>query len=292
MFKFFAKIFGYVLNFIYNLVNNYGLAIIIFTILLRLILLPINWKQQKTMKKSARVQEKLKELQEKYSNDPVRLNEEMRNLYASENMSPFSGCLGSILQFVIIISMFMLVSNPLTYMKQLPSDKIETYEQQVKEENNGENVSYIEIAVIKQLGKTDSAVNINMNFLGLDLSDVPSKNYSDPKVFIIPILYVMTSIISMKITTSMNSKKKDKKKLTEEENKKLQEEKNLVKVDDKNEEIDTMESMNKSMMYMMPIMTVSIALIAPLGLALYWFVSNLLMILERLAVNKFVKEEE
>jgi YidC/Oxa1 family membrane protein insertase len=292
MFKFFAKIFGYVLNFIYNLVNNYGLAIIIFTILLRLILLPINWKQQKTMKKSARVQEKLKELQEKYSNDPVRLNEEMRNLYASENMSPFSGCLGSILQFVIIISMFMLVSNPLTYMKQLPSEKIETYEQQVKEENNGENVSYIEIAVIKQLGKTDSAVNINMKFLGLDLSDVPSKNYSDPKVFIIPILYVMTSIISMKITTSMNTKKKDKKKLTEEENKKLQEEKNLVKVDDKNEEIDTMESMNKSMMYMMPIMTVSIALIAPLGLALYWFVSNLLMILERLAVNKFVKEEE
>jgi YidC/Oxa1 family membrane protein insertase len=292
MFKFFARIFGYALNFIYNLVNNYGLAIIIFTILLRLILLPINWKQQKTMKKSARVQEKLKELQEKYSNDPVRLNEEMRNLYASENMSPFSGCLGSILQFVIIISMFMLVSNPLTYMKQLPSEKIETYEQQVKEENNGENVSYIEIAVIKQLGKTDSAVNINMKFLGLDLSDVPSKNYSDPKVFIIPILYVMTSIISMKITTSMNTKKKDKKKLTEEENKKLQEEKNLVKVDDKNEEIDTMESMNKSMMYMMPIMTVSIALIAPLGLALYWFVSNLLMILERLAVNKFVKEEE
>jgi YidC/Oxa1 family membrane protein insertase len=294
MFKFFARLFGYVLNFIYNLVSNYGLAIIIFTIVLRLILLPINWKQQKTMKKSAKVQEKLKEIQDKYSNDPVRFNEEVKNLYASEKMSPFSGCLGSILQFVIIISMFMLVSNPLTYMKQLPSDQIAAYEEQVKEENNGQNVNYLEIAVIKSLGKTDSAVNINMNFLGLDLSDVPSKNYSDPKVFIIPILYVMTSFASMKLTTAMNAKKNknNKKELTEEENKKLKEEQKLVKVDNKDEEIDTMESMNKSMMYMMPLMTVSIALIAPLGLALYWFVSNLLMILERLAVNKFVKEEE
>jgi membrane protein insertase Oxa1/YidC/SpoIIIJ len=179
-------------------------------------------------------------------------------------------------------------------MKQLSSEKISSYEEQVKEENNGQNVSYIEIAVIKSFGKTDKEVNLNMNFLGLDLSDVPSKNYNDPKVFIIPLLYVLTSFASMKLTASINSKKKknNNKKLTEEENEKLKEEKKLVKVDNKNEEMDTMESMNKSMMYMMPIMTVSIALIAPLGLALYWFISNLLMILERLAVNKFVKEEE
>jgi len=291
MFKFFAKIFGYVLNFIYNLVNNYGLAIILFTIILRLILLPINLKQQKTMKKSAKLQEKLKEIQDKYSNDPVRFNEEVKNLYASEKMSPFSGCLGSILQFIIIISMFMLVSNPLTYMRQLSAEKISTYTEQVKEENNGQNTSYMEIAIIKSLGKDKEEVNLNMNFIGLDLSDVPSKNFKNPKVFIIPILYVMTSILSMKLTTSMNSNKKDNNKLTEEENNKLKDEKKLVKVENKEEE-DTMASMNKSMMYMMPIMTVSIALIAPLGLALYWFISNLIMILERLAVNKFVKEEE
>lgn len=293
MFKFFARIFGYVLNFIYKFVNNYGLAIIIFTVLLRIILLPINWKQQKTMKKSAKIQGKLKEIQDKYSNDPVRFNEEVKNLYSSEKMSPFSGCLGSILQFIIIISMFMLVSNPLTYMKRLPQDKIKTYEEQVKKENDGQNVSYMEIAIIRSIGKTDKNVNLNMDFLGLDLSDIPSKNYGDIKVFIIPILYVMTSIVSMKLTTSMTSKKKkDNQKLTEEENENLKNQKKLVKVDEKNEEMDTMESMNKSMRYMMPIMTVSIALIAPLGLALYWFISNLLMILERLAVNKFVKEEE
>ena len=287
MFKFFAKIFGYVLNFIYGIVNNYGLAIIIFTILLRLILLPSNLKQQKTMKKTARIQNKMKEIQDKYSNDPVRLNQEVKDLYAQEHMSPFSGCLSSILQIIIIISMFMLVSNPLTYMKQLSNDKIKDYTKQVKEQNDGENINYIEIAIIKSLGKTEKEVNLNMNFLGLDLSDVPSKNYKDVKVFIIPLLYVSTSILSMKLTTAMTEKKKKDEIIKAEK-----EDEKLVKVEKKTEEEDAMESMNRSMRYMMPIMTVSIALIAPLGLALYWFISNLLMILERLFVNKFVKEEE
>ncbi len=287
MFKFFARIFGYVLNFIYNLVNNYGLAIVIFTILLRLILLPSNIKQQKTMKKTAKIQKKMKEIQDKYSNDPVRLNQEVRDLYAEEHMSPFSGCLSSILQIIIIISMFLLVSNPLTYMKQLSAEKINDYTKQVKEENDGQNVNYIEIAIIKSLGNKDKAVNINMDFLGLDLSDVPSKNYKDPKVFIIPLLYVSTSILSMKLNTAMTENKKKK----DEEIEASKEDEKLVKVKEKTEEEDAMESMNRSMRYMMPVMTVSIALIAPLGLALYWFVSNLLMIIERLFVNKFVKEE-
>lgn len=291
MFQFFASIFGYVLNFIYGLVNNYGLAIILFTVLLRLIMLPMNLKQQKNMKKTAKLQVKMREIQDKYSNDPVRMNEEVKNLYATEHMNPFSGCLSSILQIIIIISIFYLVSNPLTYMKHLSSEKIEEYTKIVKEENNGQSVNYIEIAIIRSLGKTEEDASINMNFLGLDLSDIPSKDYSDPKVFIIPVLYVATSIVSMKLATSTGNKKKKDEKVKEEIEAKKEDEK-LVKVEKHREEDDAMESMNKSMRYMMPIMTVSIAIIAPLGLALYWFVSNLLMILERLFVNKFVKEEE
>ena len=91
----------------------------------------------------------------------------------------------------------------------------------------------------------------------------------------------------MKLTTAMTEKKKKDEIIKAEK-----EDEKLVKVEKKTEEEDAMESMNRSMRYMMPIMTVSIALIAPLGLALYWFISNLLMILERLFVNKFVKEEE
>ena len=189
--------------------------------------------------------------------------------------------------------MFLLVSNPLTYMKQISNDKIKDYTKQVKEQNDGENVNYIEIAIIKSLGKTEKDVYINMDFLGLDLSDVPSKNYSDPKVFIIPLLYVFTSFASMKITSAMTSNSLKKEEELENKNiiKAKKEDEKLVKVDKNSEEEDAMESMNKTMRYMMPVMTVMIACIAPLGLALYWFVNNLLMIIERLFVNKFVKEE-
>ena len=129
-----------------------------------------------------------------------------------------------------------------------------------------------------------------MDFLGLDLSDIPTQNYKDFKVYIIPILYVLTSIVSTKLTTSMNKKAKEEEnteKLVKQETKKEDEEN---KKEDK--EIDTMEEMNKQMTLMMPIMAVSIALIAPLGLALYWLVSNVLMIGERLIINRFFKDEE
>ena len=89
----FANIFGFILNIINNLVGNYGLAIILFTVLIKLIMLPLSIKQQKTMKKSTKLQEKIKILQFKYKNDPEKLNREMMDLYKQEKMSPFSGCL-------------------------------------------------------------------------------------------------------------------------------------------------------------------------------------------------------
>ena len=278
MFDFFANLFGYVLNIIYGLVNNYGIAIIIFTILLKVIMLPISIKQQKTMKKTAKIQQEVKKLQEKYTNDPTRLNQEMIDLYKKENMSPFSGCLSSIVQFIVILSMFFLVSKPLTYMKHIDKETITKYSQAISEKRE-ESLNYEEIVIIKEMGQEDPKVNLNMDFLGLDLSDVPSKDYSDKKVFIIPILYVITSLISTKITTALNKNTTDAIKSTGEEK-------------EKEKETEAIEDMSKNMMLMMPIMSVSIALIAPLGLALYWLVSNLLMIGERLVINRYCKSEE
>lgn len=210
MFDFFANIFGYMLEAIYNVVNNYGIAIIIFTIIVKLVMLPISIKQQKTMKKSAKMQVKIKEIQEKYSNDQVRQSQEMMDLYKKENMSPFSGCLSSIVQFILILSVFYLVSKPLTYMKHIDSTVLDNYATQITEET-GETLRYREIAIIKEKGSVDENVYLNMNFLGLDLSDIPSQNYTNWKVYVIPGLYVLTSIFSMRLTTSMNKKSKKKK---------------------------------------------------------------------------------
>lgn len=295
MFEFIATAFGYILNFIYNLVNNYGIAIIIFTILLKLIMLPISIKQQKTMKKTARVQEQVKEIQEKYKSDQLRMNQEMMDLYKRENMNPFSGCLVTLVQFFIILSMFYLVSRPLTYMRQVEPDIINGYVNEIQKENPNQRVAYTEIAVIKAKAATDERVNLNMDFFGVDLSDVPTENLNDPKVYIIPALYVITSLLSTKLVRASNEVKKkenEEAEVIKEEPKKTGKE--LVKKDKDDEinEEEAMEQMNKSMRYMMPVMTLSIAFIAPLGLALYWFVSNLLNIIERLITNKFVKEEE
>ena len=306
MMSFFSNMFGYVLNVIYEIVKNYGAAIILFSILLKLVLLPLTIKQQKTLKKSQKLQGKLKELQDKYSNNPEKLNQEMMDLYKREKMSPFSGCLSSILQIILLLAMFYLVSKPLTYMKKVDSEEINTYKEAIVQEQGENSVSttYPEISIIKFINnkidnpeKTVENVDnttseesdienneeqlninknlyINMNFLGVDLSSIPKDNYKDWKVFIIPLLYIISSCISIKMTTAQTKKTDEK--------------------EEKDNEPDMTAQMNKSMTWMMPVLAVTVSLVAPLGLALYWLINNILMIIERLIIDKFIvpKEEE
>ena len=307
----FANLFGYILNFIYNIVNNYGLAIIIFSILIKIILLPLSIKQQKTMKKTTKIQNKLKEIQFKYKNDPENLNRATMELYKTENMSPFSGCLSGIVQIILLFAVFYLVRSPLTYMKKVDANVINKYTKIVKENDLSTDSAYPEIEVIRELDnikklkenntenieentensenneednnseKTDLAeindeelnsLDINMNFLGLNLAQIPTRS-GDWKAFIIPVLYVLVSVISLRITNPTPKKKEGEEKNPE-------------------NEFDPMVQMNKNMNLMFPVMYLAVALIAPLGLALYWLMNSLLMIIERLALNKMLKDEE
>ena len=297
MFEFFANIFGYLLQFLYQLVNNYGIAIILFTVIIKLILLPLSIKQQRTLKKSTELQEKMKVIQFKYKSDPEKMNQEMMNLYKTENMSPFSGCLTAIVQLLLLLSVFYLVRSPLTFMEKIPQDNIKHYVQQLQE--NGKSVSqvYPEIDLIrehewlKENNPEDQNVdrlNIQMNFLGLDLSKIPQQNMTDYTVYIIPVLYILSSFVSIRMTTAMQNKKA-----------RQQKEEKEVKIDgttgkelvpqEENNEMDAVMQTNKMMSWMMPIMSISIAFIAPLGLALYWLISNILMIAERLILDKVIK---
>ena len=292
MFEFFANIFGYLLQFLYTLVNNYGLAIILFTLIIKLLLLPLSIKQQKTMKKSSELQEKVKVMQFKYKNDPEKLNKEMMNLYKTENVSPFSGCLTSIIQMLLLLSIFYLVRSPLTFMEKIPQENINTYIQQLKDEGKVISNVYPEIDLIretellKEKNPEDQFIektNIKMNFLGLDLSKIPQQNMTDYTVYIIPVLYILSSFISIRITTAKQQKDKEDKKL-----------KNIdgntgKEIKEENNEMDAVMQTNKTMSWFVPIMSISIAFIAPLGLALYWLISNILMIAERLIIDKVVK---
>ena len=306
MISFLASLFGYILNFIYNFIQNYGLAIILFSILIKILMIPISIKQQKTMKKNLKMQEKMKEIQFKYKNNPEMLNQATIELYKTEKINPFGGCLSAIIQIILLLAVFYLVRSPLTYMKKVDANVIEKYSNVVKQYELSELSGYPEIDIIREIdnikdlrnresteGAEDKvniseikdeeldSMQINMDFLGLNLAQIPTKS-SDWKAYIIPALYVIVSVISMRLTTNMNSKKtKDK------ENK---DEKALV--EKKEEEFDPMAQMNKNMSLMFPIMYLAVALIAPLGLALYWLTNSLLMIIERLALNKLLKDEE
>lgn len=302
---FFANLFGYILNFIYELVKNYGLAIIIFSIIIKVIMIPISIKQQKTMKKSTKLQAKMKEIQVKYKNNPEKLNEATMELYKSENMSPFSGCLSAIVQIVLLFAVFFLVKSPLTYMKKVDSNVIDKYVKIMQQnELSTTNSGYPEIELIreaenirklKEQENTENTENqegqedkislaeikdeeiddlyINMDFFGLNLAQIPTKS-SDWKAYIIPVLYVIVSIVSMRITNASTPKVEQKDK------------------NDGEEDFDPMAQMNKNMNLMFPIMYVTVALIAPLGLALYWLMNSLLMIVEKLALNRLLKDEE
>ena len=310
MIAFLANFFGYLLNFFYSFVGNYGFAIILFCLAIKVIMIPLSIKQQKSQQKSLKLQSEMKQIQFKYKNDPEKMNQATMELYKREKMSPFSGCLLAIVQMILLFSVFYMVRSPLTYVKKIDQEQIEKYVNVLKEEELVSNEAYAQIAVIseanniKQLqeqqtelteqqqkiadtfGENLENVCTNMNFLGIDLSKVPTQSMSDFRVYIIPILYVISSFISIKITTSMQTKNKKEEKIIEIKN---EDENNLPQ---KVEEEDPMAQANKSMSMMMPIMAVSISFIAPLGLALYWLTNNVLMVAERLLLNKFLKEGE
>ena len=320
MIAFLSNIFGYLLNFFYNLIGNYGISIILFSLVVKLLMIPLSIKQQKSQKKSIKLQDEMKQIQFKYKNDPEKLNQATMELYKRENMSPFSGCLLAIIQMILLFSVFYMVREPLTYMKKLDSEQINNYVNVLKEENLISNQAYAQIAVISEANNikelqqkgdtelTETQIKIqevfgdnldevctNMDFLGIDLSKVPTQNSGDIRVYIIPVLYVISSFLSIKLTTSMQTKSK-KEEIIEvekiEDNSEEKGESDSVENKQKEEDDDPMQQANKNMSMMMPIMAVSISLIAPLGLALYWLTNNLLMIAERLVLNKVVKDEE
>lgn len=284
-----CRILGVFLKFLYDLFNNYGVAMIVFSVILKIIQLPLSISQQKTTEKSSKLQSKMKELQDRYKNDPQKLNEAMTKLYKEEGMSPLGGCFASIIQIVLIFAMFYLVKSPLTYMLNVPQLEIDSCVKEMQEEGIEYKEAYKEIYIINN-GKLTDDKSINMNFMGINLSDIPQDNLTNIKVMIIPILYIITSFLSLKISSTLmyGKKKKDDQKLLEEKN----EEK---KIDDKKEE-DSMEEMmqknSKMMTWMMPLLSVSIALIAPLGLALYWLTNNILQIIQTYVIKRFLNKKQ
>ena len=128
-------VFGYVIFFGYKISGVYVVGLILFTIVVKLLMLPMSIKQQKTSAKQARIQPKIKELQEMYRSNPSKLQEEQQKLYQRENISMTSGCLPLLIQFPVIIGLYRAIVNPLTCVLHLSADKVNQAKQKFTKEN-------------------------------------------------------------------------------------------------------------------------------------------------------------
>lgn len=282
-FDFIAKPFGIVMEFIYNTLafKNYGIAILIFTVVIKILLMPLQIKQQRSMVKQQEIQPELQELQKTYANDRAKLAEEQQKLYAKYNISMTAGCLPLLIQFPLIIALYQIIRQPLTYISGLSAGAVAKIAEVLK--LNDELI--INNALIKDsslLGQVsqwmDKSDIINMNFLKIfDLGETPAFNpktiIDNPSLYLplllIPILSGVSAILlqHMSMARVNGAKKKEEKK----------EGPNVA----------------NGMMKLMPIMSFVIAFTVPAGLGLYWTISNVLSIGQTVLINRiFAKQKE
>lgn len=243
MIEFFNTIFtrpvGMVFNFLYETLGSYGLAIIIFTILAKLILLPFQMKSKKSMIGMQRIQPKMKELEKKYKDDKEKYAVAVQKLYKDENVSMMGGCLPLLLTFPIMIGLYAIIRQPLSFMLGYDATMIETLANQVGIAIEGP-LSNLEIPIA-------AAANlIDFNFLGIDLSGMPSFKEVN-LLLIIPVLSGLTSYLVSWVSKRYQPAPQEGQPNT-----------------------------SNMMTMMMPLMSVWIAFVVPAGLGFYWIINNLL----------------
>ena len=260
-----ANILGWVIRLIYNH-SNYFISIILFTILTKLILLPLYISQIKSTEEMNKVAPMVKKIQEKYKDNKEKQSEELMKIYAEHKVNPVAGCLPALIQIPLILSMFYIVKQPLTYVINMPQEQIVEYTKTYlgEEEVTEKEVKAYEINVANEYNLIDMNVGKYIN-LGKAPQDVFNKEESKkahPIALIVPILSIVFSIVSTKLAQKNSN-------MTEEQ-----------------------LEMQKSMNVMMPLLSASIAYSMPLALGIYWLLGSILGILQQLFINKFVKNKD
>jgi len=271
------KPLGWLMWLIYTIVRNYGVALIIFTIVMRLILLPLNFKQQKSMAQTQLIKPKMDALQKQYGDDKEKLNEETMKLYKKHGVNPLSGCLPLLIQFPILFALYNVIRKPLTYIYSLSADNINGFITQFSIPANDQNA---QIKVAKCLFDIGDKFGINFNFLGLDLSQTPTFNLNAPMfgitpIIVIPIVAALTTYLSskfMNIGMPKEPKKDDDKP------------KRPPKPGEK--DADAAQSTAKTMTTIMPLMTLWFTFMMPSGISVYWIAGNVIQIGQQYIINR------
>ena len=282
--------FAALLRLFYNLTGSYGVSLILFTLVIKLILLPFQMKSKKSMMRMSRVSGQMQELQKRYAKNQAKLQEEMQKLYEEEGVNPMSGCLWSLIPFPILIALYSIIRQPITHFMMLSKDVLQTVVQSAADAGvNLTNIvmmdkatgtpalkdglyqlaSYGQINLVKAvqemgLSTPEGWFDMNYNFLGLDLTATPWEyvksftfTWAVIGVILIPILAGLSQFVFSKLTMKTQP------------------------------QADAAGGASmKSMMYMMPLMSVYIAFIMPAALGVYWIAQSVFSLIQEAILNK------
>lgn len=285
--------FGMILMAIYNLVGSYGVAVILFALLAKIILIPLSIKSKKSMRKMSALSAKQMALQKKYANNRVKLNEELQKLYDSEGVSPMSGCLPSLLPMFIMMGLYYAIEKPITFMMGITDkdfvtegvpDSVQLLVDYVQNSGLADlskfNDFYVQIPLMEALNNlADAAGNfpeaitslsaeigqylvpLNFDFLGFNLAQTPSiKEFS--LIWLLPILSGATALLSSFVMQKMQTKS--------------------------NPQAAQMQGSMKMMLYLMPLMSVYLGFILPAALCVYWIANNIFMMIQEIFMTWYM----
>lgn len=282
--------FAWLVRLFYNLTNSYGVALILFTLVIKLIMLPFQMKSKKSMMRMSRVSGQMQDLQKRYAKNQAKLQEEMQKLYEEEGVNPMSGCLWSLIPFPILIALYSIIRQPITHFMMLSKDVLQTVVQSAADAGvNLTNIvmmdkatgtpalkdglyqlaSYGQINLVKAvqemgLSTPEGWFDMNYNFLGLDLTATPWEyvksftfTWAVIGVILIPILAGLSQFVFSKLTMKTQP------------------------------QADAAGGASmKSMMYMMPLFSVYIAFIMPAALGVYWIAQSVFSLIQEAILNK------
>ena len=307
--------FGFIMRVLYDVFSNFGIVIILFTIMLRAFMIPLGVKQFKGTIKQQGMSKELEDIKRRYGNNKEEMQKAQQALYAKTGFSPLSGCLPSIVQLIIIWPVYRIISAPLVHISGVPIENITgenglgkiASELGLISENVLKQIERMNIPIVNALNDSPAFLSralteglikidqlLDLRFLGMNLGLNPTWKpellFGDQMsvylpLIVIPILSVTTTFLSMKITqwTAPNRKK-----LLEE---KERAKKNPAK--NSQEAPDPTAGMTKSMTWFMPLFTLWISFTLPAAMGLYWIVGNIMMMAQQfLLYNLITKRTE
>lgn len=285
--------FGYLLEWFYNFTGNYGLALILFGVAIKLILLPVSMKSKKSMMKMSRLAPLQKAIQDKYPDNQQKAQLEIMALYKREGVSPTGGCLWAFIPLLILFPLYQVIREPLVYMMHLSAENADAIVKLLEAPLGlREGAYYNQLAIATQIQNylpeireaIPALANVTLNpidftFLGVNLGLMPSWHFwalgsaAEFGLFAIPVISAVSQWFSMWITQKFNGS---------------------VTVNDKGEKDDAAAKAAagsmKTMNIMMPVMSLFIGYSMPAGMSIYWITQAFVTVIQEFFLTKHYRK--